>query len=537
MALLNFKGKSAVWNHHLSVPYQTLEKDKKQSVKGKNENENLIIEADNLVALKSLLPKYQGKIKCVYIDPPYNTGNEGWVYSDSVSSPLIKEWLGKAIDKEDMTRHDKWLCMMTPRLKLLHELLAENGVIFISIDDNEVHNLRNVMNEIFEERNFISQIVWRRRGGGGSDSMYFSTEYEYILCYLKNRNNTDPFNIDYTVEQKKRFGLKDYKGQYYLKSLIRPERLGARPNLQYSIKCPDSKVIEFKSDGSKYTWVVSKGKFEEMKKNNEIAFQNKKNKWSVYRKVYLESRTPSSLFFDVALNREATKEAVELFGSAEYFSNPKPINLVKHLLNIGAPKKEDIILDSFAGSGTTAHAIMDLNKEDGGNRKFILVQLPEKIDKKQPAYKAGYRFVHEITRDRVKKAIQKNKYDVGFSYMKLGPKIDADSILVGDLPIYKDFAKYVYYLATGKTLDNEKNINEKSFFVGKSGGEAVYLIYEKNMDKLKSLAITLEWAKEISKKDKGKKVVYAPACFLDDENLERFNISFVAIPYNLFERS
>ncbi len=166
MASLNFKGKNAVWNHHLSVPYCTLEKVKENSITGEYEAENLFIEGDNLLALKALLPKYQGRIKCVYIDPPYNTGNEGWAYNDNVSSPIIKEWLGKTVDKEDMTRHDKWLCMMTPRLKLLRELLSEDGVIFISIDDNEMHHLKSLMNEVFGEQNSIESLIWKCRAGG-----------------------------------------------------------------------------------------------------------------------------------------------------------------------------------------------------------------------------------------------------------------------------------------------------------------------------------------------------------------------------------
>jgi hypothetical protein len=179
---------------------------------------------------------------------------------------------------------------------------------------------------------------------------------------------------------------------------------------------------------------------------------------------------------------------------------------------------------------------LELNKEDNGNRKFILVQLPEKIEEDKPAYKAGFKYVHEITRERVKRVIERDKLEVGFSYMRLGPKIDADSILNGDLPTYNEFAKYVYYLATGKTMDNEESINEKNYFVGKINSETVYLIYEKDTEKLKKLAITLDWAEEVNKKDNGKKIVYAPACFLDEEYLERFNISFVSIPYNLFEK-
>ena len=190
MATLQFKGKSAVWNHHLSVPYHTLEKNAKKSLKGTDAEENLIIEGDNLLALKSLLPKYQGRIKCIYIDPPYNTGNESWVYSDKVSSPTIQEWFGKVVGKqgEDLTRHDKWLCMMTPRLKLLRELLSDDGVIFVSIDDNEQHHLRALMEETFGTENFITNIIWQKKYSPQNDAKYFSDMHDFITVFAKRKN-------------------------------------------------------------------------------------------------------------------------------------------------------------------------------------------------------------------------------------------------------------------------------------------------------------------------------------------------------------
>ena len=230
-----------------------------------------------------------------------------------------------------------------------------------------------------------------------------------------------------------------------------------------------------------------------------------------------------------------TKELKEIFGNEKIFPYPKPVNTILRLL-ISSTLKSDIILDSFAGSGTTGHAVLKLNKEDGGNRKFILVQLPEKIKKDNPAYKIGFRFIHEITRERVKRVINKEKIAAGFSYIRLGQKIDADSILAGKLPTYKDLAKYVYYLATGRTMINGKSIKEKGYFVGKNGKESIYLIYKNNKEKLKSLALTLEWAENISKNNKSRKIVYAPACFLDEDCLEKFNITFVSIPYSLFEK-
>lgn len=195
MAILQFKGKSAVWNHHLSVPYHTLERDAKKSLKGTDAEENLIIEGDNLLALKSLLPKYQGRIKCIYIDPPYNTGNEGWAYNDNVNSPTIREWIGKEVGKDDLTRHDKWLCMMTPRLKLLRDLLATDGIIFLSIDDNEIDHLKTLMNEVFEEESFVGTLIWQRAKGGGN-AKELVRGHDYILVYKKK------VEIDVALTQK-----------------------------------------------------------------------------------------------------------------------------------------------------------------------------------------------------------------------------------------------------------------------------------------------------------------------------------------------
>lgn len=550
MALLNFKGKNAVWNHHLSVPYQILEKDKKMSVEGKNEDENLIIEADNLIALKSLLPKYQGQIKCIYIDPPYNIGNENWIYNDKSNSPLIKDWIGKTVGADDLTRHDKWLCMMTPRLKLLQELLSNDGVIFISIDDNEVHYLKSIMNEIYREENFIAQLVWaNKEGGGSSDSKHFRIKHEYILVYANNIESAKIAGVQ--IGNVDRYTLSDKyvktRGKHYLQKLGMGT-IQYSKSLDYPMKTPDGRFVtpSENNKGKKACWRWSKKKLDWGIENDFIVFKKDKNGiWQVYTKQYLNCDNNGNLIdrtqrpfgvIDNFSSTQASKELQELFDGNSYFDYPKPVGLIQYVLEI-VTSNNDIILDSFAGSGTTAQAVLELNEEDGGDRKFILVQLPEKIEKDKPAYNAGFRWIHEITRERVKRVINRNKLSGGFSYMKLGPQIDADSILTGNLPTYKDFAKYVYYLATGKTMEDEKTINEKAYFVGKINGETVYLIYEKDSDRLKKLAITLDWAEKVNKKDKGNKIVYAPACFLDEEHLEKFNISFVSIPYNLFEKN
>src|SRR3989338_10376075 len=245
MATLQFKGKSAVWNHHLSVPYHTLEKDAKKSLKGTDAEENLIIEGDNLLALKSLLPKYQGRIKCIYIDPPYNTGNEGWVYSDNVNSPTIQEWIGKVVGKqgEDLTRHDKWLCMMTPRLKLLRELLADDGSIFVNIDENEQYHLRLIMDEIFHEANHIATFVWSGRSGKGGTTKQVELNHEYIECYSKDATKLKMKPI---INIQGEGNYKDNKSTYkreHLRQWGQGDRKEDRPSMYFPIILPNGEEI------------------------------------------------------------------------------------------------------------------------------------------------------------------------------------------------------------------------------------------------------------------------------------------------------
>jgi adenine-specific DNA-methyltransferase len=517
MASLYFKGKSVVWNHHLSVPYHTLKKDNKKSLKGKNEEENLIIEGDNLLALKALLPKYQGKVKCIYIDPPYNTGNENWIYSDSVNSPLIKDWIGTTVGKDDLTRHDKWLCMMTPRLKLLQELLRNDGIIFVSIEDNEVSHLRQLMDEIFGEDNFISEIIWRKRDSQANLKKNIVRVSEYILTYQK----TDAFQMNLLPPSEKLFSNPDNdpKGSWSSQPLANSEK---STNKRYAYKFKNGVVLKKK-------WIVSLEEMQRLDKNDLLYWPKSKNgKLGIPRRKFYFSENngnkPNSLWVDTEFygnTEEAGNEINEIFGNKEIFDTPKPTKLIKRIIQLST-NKEDIILDSFAGSGTTADAVLQLNKEDGGNRKFIMVEMEN--------------YANTITAERVRRIIRRDKMGIGFTYNKLGPSIDADSILSGKLPEYKEFAKYVFYLATGKNHPDDKKIKEKEYFVGKLGSESIYLIYEKNLDALKKLAITLDWVEKINKKDSNKKIVYAPACFLDEENLEKFNIQFIGIPYNLFEK-
>lgn len=560
MATLQFKGKSIIWNNHLSVPYQTLEEIKTKSHKGKNKEDNLIIEGDNLVALKSLLPKYQGKIKCIYIDPPYNTGNEGWVYNDNVNNPLIKEWIGKVVGKEgeDFTRHDKWLCMMTPRLKLLRELLSDDGVIFISIDENEIFNLKILMENIFNG-NYLGNISVVNNWKGRSDDEYIATCNEYLLVFAKNKSNFEMGGFPLSEEDLKEYDQEDEYGKFkevgYRKT-GKGWRKEDRPNMYYPVYYnPKTQEISLKNN-SGFIEILPKTKSDEdgrwrwgkdtfeKRKNKDIVIRTVRGgQYRVFTKMRLnesddeEERTllPKSTWIDTKYDSTKGSQVLKelLNTNKDLFENPKPISFVKDILLI-ATNKDSIILDSFAGSGTTAQAVMELNKEDEGNRKFILVQIPEEIKEDAPAYQAGYKSVQEITKARVEKVIERDNLDVGFTYYKLGKSIDAESILGGDLPSYEEFSKYVYYLATGKNFDSK--IDKKNYFVGKNNSEAIFLIYEEDFEKLKNTALNLDIAKKINEKYDGRKIVYAPACYLDDEYLEQYNITFVGIPFNLFER-
>lgn len=436
MAILHFKGKNAVWGHHLSVPYHILKEDKNKSFDGKNKNENLIIEGDNLAVLKSLFPKYQGKIKCIYIDPPYNTGNEKWVYDDRVNSSITNEWFGKVVGKqgEDFNRHDKWLCMMTPRLKLLKEFLLDDGVLFISINNHEVAELKLLCNEIFGESNFVGKIIWKT--STKNNAKHIADENEYVLCYAKNIEQvpkwrikpskkieviTDQYdklrrqhNLDFEKIKKelkqwidvradkldigslKQYNLVDEKGVFCLGNSNSPSKDGGH---FFDIIHPKTgKVCKKSKDG--YRWTEET--FLKAKEKNEVFWPDDETGIPTIKKyINTAEETLSSFFYED--NRKSTGKFNKLMGG-RVFDNPKSVNLIKRIIDFST-NKNDIILDAFAGSGTTAEAVMRLNKEDNGDRKFILIQKPEQIPTKHSAYDLGYQSIPEITRERVVRVI------------------------------------------------------------------------------------------------------------------------------------
>ena len=555
MPVLNFKGKTFVLNHHLAVRHHQLVPKKELSLtKQVSLHNNLIIHGDNLKALKALLPTYGGKIKCIYIDPPYNTGNEGWVYNDNVASPMIQEWLnetlrGNKVDKEDMTRHDKWLCMMFPRLKLLHELLAEDGVIFVSIDDNEQHHLRAIMDEIFGEENFVSNFIWQKKTGA-SDANKIAVITEYVLCYTKTNNEIgETFSKNKESHDISRYKYEDQyistRGNYYIDNLDRGG-LQYSDSMNFAIICPDGSLAypngreEFKNDG--WIWKWGKKKVEWAIENGFLEFRKSSTKqsgWSVCYKNYLfvnnanESITRSAPIKNVIteiLNANSASEIKQIFNEENSFNYPKPKELIKKLLNSVNLDKNSIILDSFAGSGTTAHAVLELNKEDGGNRKFILIEQED--------------YASTITAERVRRVINgvplaknenlKNGLGGQFSYFELGDAIETYSLLSGEnLPAFEELARYVFYTATGVEFDLSK-INYETSFIGQTEKYELYMLYKPDLEWLKTNALTMNFIKNMPKFNGKQRLVFAPAKYVDDETCDSNRIDFCQLPYQIY---
>lgn len=528
MAQIQFKGKSIVWNHHLGVEYHELVPHKDKSLtQNLNINDNLIIQGDNLKALKALLPTYASKVKCIYIDPPYNTGNEGWAYSDNVSSPMIKDWLGKTVDREDLTRHDKWLAMMTPRLKLLRELLSNDGAIFVSIDDNEQHHLRMLMDEIFGEENFIAEIIWKKKQGGGNDSSNFVTEHEYVIVYSKIFEN---FKLNLDKNHKlddALYPFNDESGDYGLVTLDKSS-IRQSNSLIFTITGPDGKKYNPRIvNGKQICWRWSKEKVES--EYDRLVFKNGK----VYTKYYRpEGVTPKTLLTDSRFGRTETgNEILRTILTGADFTYPKPPELIKHLLSIYTDK-DSVILDSFAGSGTTAQAVLELNKEDGGNRKFILVEMEDYADK--------------ITAERIRRVIRgvpnsknenlKNGLGDSFSYFTLGQAIDEAGLLSGkNLPSYNQMARYLFYTATGEEF-NETKVDEPKNYIGSSSDYEIYLLYKPDLNYLKSTALNLSFAESLPPSNK-RQLIFAPAKYLDADHLAKFNIVFAQLPYEIYQKA
>lgn len=528
MPTLQFKGKVFVQNHHLAVPFHELIPVKSKGLSATPSlHDNLIVHGDNLAALKALMPTYHGKVKCIYIDPPYNTGNEGWAYNDNVNSPMMREWLGRTVDREDLTRHDKWCCMMLPRLKLLRELLREDGAIFVSIDDNEVHRLRTLMDEVFGEESFLGQITWKSRNTDNRLKTNLSTDHEYVVVYGKSEfsglegrviNRSDFQNPD-----------NDPRGPYVTDPLTGKATAEDRRNLHYQIRNPKTGDV-WEPDASR-GWITDEKGFKRLLEEDRIWWPPDASTGKPRKKRFLtetKERMPASTFWPDMKGQTGADELDGIMGE-RVFAFPKAVDFIKRVLDYGSDK-DSIILDSFAGSGTTAHAVLALNKEDGGNRRFVLVETED--------------YAESITAERVRRVIKgvpsakaeglKQGFGGTFSFFELGKPMRLESLLDGtNLPVYEALAGYVFFTATGEEW-NPKRLKREEWFIGESRLHDVFLIYEPEAERLKEMALTLEIARKLPRVSGKQKLVFAPTKYLDQDFLEQYRITFCQLPFQIY---
>lgn len=400
-----------------------------------DETQNLYIEGDNLEVLRALQSSYRGKVKMIYIDPPYNTGQD-FIYKDDFRDNVknYKKIMSESYKTNTDSSgrfHTNWINMMYPRLKLAKNLLSDDGVILISIDDNELNNLMKICEEIFGNKCFVGNICRSTGTTTAQGTNSLGKSFDYLLMYSKN----EKFNvggIDLDEKDIARYNLEDERGRFSILQLRRTggeDRREDRPSMYYGIETPDGTIVyPMGPTGYESRWRVGRETYEKMLENNEIYFKNDNGKWGVYYKFYLEGRTkrPSNMWNDIEGNKKAQIDLKALIPE-KVFDTPKPIELLKRSIKISNANEDSIILDFFSGSATTAHAVMQLNAEDGGNRKFIMVQLPEETDEKSEAYKSGYKNICEIGKERIrragKKIVEENKDKEGIENLDIGFKV------------------------------------------------------------------------------------------------------------------
>ncbi len=551
MPTLHWIGKEKIVNHHQDVPFRMLEKQ--YTFGDTPESGNKIIHGDNLEALKALLPEYEGKIKCIYIDPPYNTGNESWVYNDNVNTPKIKKWLGAVVGKEaeDLTRHDKWLCMMYPRLKLLHKLLADDGVIFMSIDENEISNLMQICLEIFGLSNYIATITVIVKPEGRRYG-FFAKTHEYIVVFSKNDKLVELNEIE--VEGRK-YSYFDEKGGFNLKGLrnrnVKSFNSSNRPNLRYpfyvNINNPDinnlyevsvesqegwQEIMASTVDGLDSVWRWGKEKSNNQK-DDLVGYLGSDNSIRIFQKERKLTQTAKTTWDNKFFHSiRGTRELTELLGKS-IFDFPKPEMLIRQILTIGT-KEDDIILDSFAGSGTTAHAVLNLNKQDGCNRKFILIEMED--------------YAETITAERVKRVSNgygdKEGTGGNFDYYTLGAALFLEDGNLNETIGVEKLRAYIWYTETATNIvanggggANSAQVqklapscddDDNAAYLGKYQDTAYYFHYEANE------TTTLNHTFLSTIKTKAEQyVIYADNCLLPKEFMLQHHLIFKKIPRDI----
>ena len=537
MPTLEFKGKHHVYAHHLTVPYRPLVPDPTRSVGSGGADGNLIVHGDNLDALKALLPRYAGRVKCVYIDPPYNTGNEGWVYNDKVNGPLMRAWLERngAVDGEDLERHDKWLCMMWPRLQLLKALLADDGAIFVSIDDNELHHLRMTMDEIFGEDNFFAVLTRRAMHTVRNSSKDFNLNADYVLAYAKMKSwfseNKDRY-IRHVTDKSASYPHDDGDGRGKYK--LDPIHAG---NYYEPYTFRFSNGVEWAAPQGRYP-VYSQDTLRFMDQDGRIVFTGREPMAKRYLAEVQAGQPPNAVLSPeiVGFNANGTRELGDIFGQGGVFPQPKPTMLIEFLLEI-LRDKDAIVLDSFAGSGTTAHAVLALNKRDGGNRKFILVECEDYAD--------------GITAERVRRVIAgvpeardedlRDGLDGSFAYCTLGPPIEEEGMLAGEaLPQWGALAAYLLHAASGVSVDRAElaqGSEDEPFHT--AGGNDYWLFYRPDLEDLRGddLMLNAERAKRVAAVSGGsgrKAIVFGPGKYMSQRDLTDMGVVFCQLPWELY---
>ena len=530
MPTLDWIGKKAVINHHNEVPFHLL-KDAADLSVGEVGSGNLLVEGDNLVALKALLPYYAGQVKCIYIDPPYNTGNEGWIYNDNVNSPEIRKWLGKAVggEIEDLSRHDKWLCMMYPRLCLLRELLSNEGAIIVSIDSNEISFLRLLMDEIFSPSCFVAELIWKSRQHLDSRSKNgISLDHEYLLVYEKRKGNVS-FRGKERDTTKYKNPDNDPRGPWMSRSILGLATAAQRPNLHYELIDPRTGHVYPCSSAT--GWRYSKETMNELISEGRILFPKKPSgrpREKVFEGNLQKSHTGFPSIIDGIFTDEGTYAMREILGS-QIFSFPKPPRLVETLVEQVATEKDSIVLDSFAGSGTTGHAVLQLNKQDGGNRRFILVEMDSNI-------------CRNVTAERLRRVCQGYERPDGIKveglgggvrFCRLGTACFDEYGRINAEVSFSDLARHIFFTETGEPIP--KQAKDSNPLIGIYKGTAVYLLYNGILkDKQPNGGNVLtQAALNILPKHDGPKVIYGTACRFSPVRLKRENIVFKQIPYEI----
>lgn len=561
MPTLNWIGKSAVETHHKDVPFHLVEQVPELSC-GNVEDGNLIVHGDNLLALKALLPRYAGKVKCIYIDPPYNTGNEGWAYNDNVNSPEIRKWLGEVVGKEGETldRHDRWLSMMYPRILLLKQFLTDDGVIFVSIDDDEVHHLRCLMDEIFGVSRRLATLVWRTDGNFDNQAKIKNC-HEYILAYSINPekfpypNVIDPsvgasskLNNAYIQNTIVKNGPKNPVSEVLLpkgfpssidKAFINA-RSNAWPHYLDDARIEDGKLINDVRVSS--GWSSRSILMNFINANFEPVLDSKgqKTRFVITSTGAIESikdREQASHVITVVSGVGSTQsQSLALSEMGFQFPFPKPVDLVQYLISM-IEGDEFLVLDSFGGSGTTAHAVLNLNQKDNGKRRFILVEMDEQI-------------ANEITRSRVAKVVQgytSTKSEAvaplggDFQFCRLSEKalFQPDGSIDPNVS-YLQMAEFVWFMETGTGLSESSLVAERDTpYIGTHKGREIYLLYNgilKDSSELGGNVLngrTLDYLNMISKNSNSPKVIYGARTRFDKARLSKLGITFHQLPYEL----